>query len=74
MAAAECVYKVYSRRIVRLISRLNTALSHHCVGVAYAQLCNYHSFSAGVIRLNSGRSTRAAAADYKHVNIICNVV
>ena len=65
---------MYRGRIVGLVSRLNTALRHHRVGVADTQFCNYHRLCARVISFNSRRCARAAAADDKNVNIVTNIV
>ncbi len=70
MSAAESVKEVDSRRIVRLISSLNTALSHHCISVTDTKLCNDHCLYARFVSLDSCGSTCAAAADDKHICLI----
>ena len=71
--AAERIDKMDGGRIVWLIRRLNTALCHHGIGIAHAQLCDNHGFRAGIVRLNCRGSTCAAAADDKHIHIICHI-
>ena len=73
VTAAESVHKVDSRRIVRLIGSLNTALCHHGVCVADTQLGNNHGFCARLIGFDSRGRARAAAADNQHVNVILYV-
>ena len=73
VTAAESIDKMDSGRIIGLISRLNAALCHHRIGVAYAQLCDNHRLCAGIIRLYRRGSTCAATADDEYIDIICDI-
>ena len=73
MAAAEGIEKVDGRRIVGLVGRLDTALGHHGVGVADAQLGDDHGFGARAVGLDGSRGARAAAADDQHVNVVADI-
>ena len=55
VTAAECVHKVNGRRIVGLVSSLDTALCHHGVGIADPQLGDDHSLCACIVRFNGSR-------------------
>ena len=74
VSAAVGVNEMYRGRIVGLVSRLNTALRHHRVGVADTQFCNYRRLCARIIGFNGSGRAGAAAADDKNVNVIANVV
>ena len=59
--------------VVGLVSRLDAAFRHHCVGVAHPQLGDDHDVRAAVICFNGSRSAGAAAADNEDVDVIVRV-
>ncbi|CCZ20071.1 unknown [Candidatus Apopatosoma intestinale] len=73
VTAAESIDKMDSGRIIGFISRLNSALCHHRIGIAYAQLCDNHRLCAGIIRLYCRGSTCAATTDDEYIDIICDI-
>ena len=70
VTAAKGIQIMLRRRIVSLIRSLNTALSHHGVGIAHAQLRHYEDISAAVMCFQCRGRTSAAAADNQHINVI----
>ena len=73
MAAAESIQVVDSGGIVFLVGSLDTALGHHGVGIAHAQLGDDHYLGAGVVSLDSGRGTGTATTDNQHVGVVIDL-
>ena len=73
MSAAESVEEVLSRGVTGFISSLDTALSHHGVGVAHSQLGDDHGFCTVVVCLDCSGSTGSAAADDQDIDIVVRV-
>ena len=70
MSAAESVKEVYCRRIIGLVSSLDSALCHHSVCVAYTELCDDHCLYSGLVSLDSCGCTCSAAAYDEHICLI----
>ena len=70
MTSAESINKVDGGRVVGFISRLNTALSHHCICIAYTKLGHYHNLSTRFVCLYCRRGACTASADNKHVYVV----
>ena len=70
MPSAVCIKKMNRGRIIRLVRRLNAALRHHRVCVAYAKFCDDHRVCARIMSFNRCRRSRAAASDNKHINVV----
>ena len=73
VTAAESVNIVDCRRIIRLVSRLDSALRHHGVGVADTKLGDDHRVCTGVKSFDRCRRACSAAADDENVNVIFRV-
>ena len=74
VSAAERVKIVLGRRVVGLVSRLDSAFCHHRVRVAYAQFRYEKDFCSRLACHNSGRRSRSASADDEDVRLVVNVV
>ena len=73
MTAAESVNVVDRRGIVGLVSRLNSALRHHGVGVTDTKLGDNHGVCPCIESLDRCRGACSAAADDENVNVIFRV-
>ena len=73
MSASESIEVVLYGRIVLLVCSLDTALSHHRVGVTDTQLRYDHNVGACVVSLDRAGRTCSAAADNEYVYVVIDL-
>ena len=70
MSAAECIQEVLSRRVIRLISSLNTAFCHHGVGITHTKLGYNGNLCTIVVCFDCCCTAGTAATDDQYVGIV----
>ena len=70
MSSAERIQIVAHRAVVLLVRGLNTALGHHGVGVAHAQLGGDQHPGPGLFGLQRRGAAGPAGADNQHIRLI----